>query len=1563
MDVDLCETPLSSVVALAPVLTGAVQLRGSLWTEDPDSHAQHLDRYIPTQSGREALLGVLRGTRHAAPTRVHFLTGSYGTGKSYLLLILASLLGLRLDDPRLAILHSRIEKGEETYKDGLAKELAQMRKLEQNSDRPGYGYLVVVPDYSDREYDRAILQGLRQALAGAQIEYRFPTEFAEAEEVLARWRAERPEFMKKLEPLLDADHSSPEGLARELETLDGEALARFARYFEAVTGAPYRPARLSLEETFRQTSTHIQKLGYRGIAVLFDEFGLFLEAAAAQAGSAVAAVQGFMEFAKSRSAADILLVLAAHRDLEAYGLGEGGRAEMKKMEGRIEKQYRLRASAAHREAEEMIAGAFVPQGEGSEARQAALHLLERTAHDEGWADEAAVWYEGAGREWIDRTIICGAYPLHPTTTLALPGLSDDVGQNTRTMFRFLDPKEVGAAATFIEQSPVEQGGRPVVLLLDGLFDYFVAPAAAGGGGGRQGVAYSEYKLARSVLRGTDELADRVLKAVTVIGLLADPRLQATPRTLRWALNLAPDQQGELDDLLAVLVTQGALRQNQNTKIYSFRSAGGTSMDALLAKKKRDLGTLAPEAVLGLLRKARDPGAHDPTTYNDEFHTNRRVAFDYVLPGSEDLVLAKWQKQFERLYQEGDSKDYEGNLVALYGLGESAEELESLRKRLQAATHDGHVLAGVAADPLPLHGLALDVAAAAALLDDPKVRADDNAQNEVSILLDQYQQSLADALDRALTPSPSKFDWYRSGERAYQAGELSSRGLRRFLDKSVEEVFPDTPKINSDVVQQYPSMRSTSHMRDREGAADRMLSAAQFTLAGTGSVDATLKGVLVPNGMFHQEKQQGNQWYGVVVPPDRESSLAKAWSELKTLLHADERPRKETKLDEAKRLLYGAPFGLSWTAAEIVLAAFIATDRDSFELRDKNNKQLALSGSVLLDALRRKGPYTLVHQAIAPAERRLLEVVNEVLRRRRLPDVDLSLGPWADPASRLADWYKNLPELTRKRAGEQDAHTDGVLKALGEHRSTRDDQAARELILIALPAALDVQNVDSTEGATDVARGLEAAIKSASRYTDDFAEQLLQDAAFEAFKKACSGSVEFAAEAEAWLKQLSPAAKQHHYGSPADALLRTVTRSSSESVVDRYLASLPREWQMTSFRGWKTKKQREDYVRAFRDAVREVDAYRASPLPALNRLQKEALGSESNTEDEVGEAFKAWARSLPDRTQDRLADGHFGESASALYAAIFGTGSVEERLLQRLPAQLPQVHGEWPNWPPPSLNVLVQDVAGEMRAIEAWRPALSVDAVATLLLERLGWAADPDVSSTEALDAAAQSWYADLAPAAKRRVTGGLADVIVEETRGEAGLAAALAETLPRAAGLPALAEANDAEDSTRLVDAIAGAIEELGAWRRPELDVLQRAAEAWGGASLREASDFTLRLSGWSRTLQAEPGAEGLTPVTAALLEWAGAAPDWRPAFVRFREVAGLPDDPHGWGPKDDRAFADALQAARVEAEAWEPPPPDPAELKAAVTQALQRVLDTTGASRAELLAVLFDAAGAVTDA
>ncbi len=76
---------------------------------DPTENRGRMEQYMPVKSHREAFTRIARAL-YPIDERVYLLTGSYGTGKSHLCLMLANYLALKSDDPEMQAFFSNWAK-------------------------------------------------------------------------------------------------------------------------------------------------------------------------------------------------------------------------------------------------------------------------------------------------------------------------------------------------------------------------------------------------------------------------------------------------------------------------------------------------------------------------------------------------------------------------------------------------------------------------------------------------------------------------------------------------------------------------------------------------------------------------------------------------------------------------------------------------------------------------------------------------------------------------------------------------------------------------------------------------------------------------------------------------------------------------------------------------------------------------------------------------------------------------------------------------------------------------------------------------------------------------------------------------------------------------------------------------------------------------------------------------------------------------------------------------------------------------------------------------------------
>lgn len=89
-------TKISELITIHSGYAQYVQLVPTF--NDPTENRGRMERYMPIKSHREAFTRLTRAL-YPLDNRVYLLTGSYGTGKSHLCLMLANYLSLKPGDP------------------------------------------------------------------------------------------------------------------------------------------------------------------------------------------------------------------------------------------------------------------------------------------------------------------------------------------------------------------------------------------------------------------------------------------------------------------------------------------------------------------------------------------------------------------------------------------------------------------------------------------------------------------------------------------------------------------------------------------------------------------------------------------------------------------------------------------------------------------------------------------------------------------------------------------------------------------------------------------------------------------------------------------------------------------------------------------------------------------------------------------------------------------------------------------------------------------------------------------------------------------------------------------------------------------------------------------------------------------------------------------------------------------------------------------------------------------------------------------------------------------------
>ena len=462
---------LKDLIRVAPRYSRSVSL-------DRDSEsAEALDGYILTTTANNTLGRILDALVDPAGQRAWTLTGPYGSGKSAFALYLAHLLGESCPEAHHVARQILKEQRHELYREFFD---GRSRHHFRNS-----GYVVVH------------LGGTQEPLLPRLLDA-----FCRASAAVVRGTSAKVP-LRNLQQLRDA-------------SIRGEQVST-THAVELMTSISRR--------------LHADHKA-RGVLVVIDELGKFLEFAAASPDAGDIFVLQLLAEATAPSAGNHLaLVTVLHQALERYSAGVPAavREEWVKIQGRFEDIAFQESADGLLE----LIGAAVRQSSHPSVKKMRAAARER-------ADRLCTLGlkpRSVSKQDFIRTLEDCA-PLHPLTVLVLTRLCRKFGQNQRSLFSFLVSREPHGFADFLETELSENS-----LVAYGLTDLFDYVNEALGETISLGEAGSRWAAAQNALdRVVDCTADeaRLLKTVgllTAVGPYGE--LRPSVQILKAALDVKP----------------------------------------------------------------------------------------------------------------------------------------------------------------------------------------------------------------------------------------------------------------------------------------------------------------------------------------------------------------------------------------------------------------------------------------------------------------------------------------------------------------------------------------------------------------------------------------------------------------------------------------------------------------------------------------------------------------------------------------------------------------------------------------------------------------------------------------------------------------------------------------------------------------------------------------------------------------------------------------------------------------------------------------------------------------
>lgn len=922
---------------------------------DPNENREHMAGYVPIRAHRDAFLDLARSQLPSKENKekVFMLTGSYGTGKSHLCLMLANYFSLKPTDLEMA-----------EFFDNWAKRDAAGANNVRNWRGDGR-YLVAPCDFAEaRPFEDMVLTAVQRALewegaAEIILDTHFKGALRQIEEWQKRQQTGQPSgvfddflaFLGGDDPLQEL-----EALKTNLSQNKSTAMELFQATYQHATGQRLTFRTDSLLAILKDLLSNpgFQKR-YKGLVILADEFGYALN----EGRVSMSVFHGFAEMSKDGVAGmQLIFIGTGHRRFEAYGANTPLQVDFRVVQDRV-----TEVTLESAELEQIIAALVSPKTEHpvwqNDVTKKNGWLLTQMASG---AKKAGI-FDYLSEPELRQQIVQNIYPMHPMATHCLTKMSQELGSDARSVFSFFrkagEAPPEGSYSWFVRSAEVTQpGGELVIYTPDLLAPYFRPNVTAAALTVRPEVrdhvrnylaAVEEarrYAFKHTLSKEIDPFTQRVLDVVFVYRVT---QVNVTPQTLEYGLNLSnPNDKKRLASELKSLIDNKILFQSPSGE-YEFRRSNMADLEAMLNDAKQDVLAKPLDVaaqVAALAAKKLEPWT-EAKGHNQDYLGDKRLMRVFAQPqdltrkyklgdGSEATFWAYHEAQ--RAAQKGWNERYDG--VMVYVLCENDIEMQQAQQAVKANSAPG-IIVGVPKTPLPIKEAVVNLLAIQAFMG-----------TEVYDKLEFQEKALAEEmLGKDAQKTGRVGDFLRARERY-----LDAKGLHWYRDDGKtlladpnNEYEPADLLMNrlftkrNAVTHEY---LNKAHPKSFAGAKDAALHDAVAKLVNTDDLIAIdhsekenrgeiryLKQALVNQGVLLQEGDySGNTGYY-----ELERDSAKYQVKYPALCAAIER-FKQVKRGESLDVwgelsgLTAAPYGLGPYALSIFLAYTIRHLGDELRLK-------------------------------------------------------------------------------------------------------------------------------------------------------------------------------------------------------------------------------------------------------------------------------------------------------------------------------------------------------------------------------------------------------------------------------------------------------------------------------------------------------------------------------------------------------------------------------------------------------------------------------------------------------
>ena len=879
--------------------------------------------YIPLSQGISIIEDIIKSNQPLESQRSRLIIGSYGTGKSHLSTVLLSLLAKILSSDKYEELLYKIDNASPTAAQTIRKELEEAKPM-----------LPVIINGNGKPFEQLLLGGLISALGQAGLPTSMPqTFYSAALEQINKWKSNYPSAHNKFKIFIKSKGDSYKQLIAKLKSFNKTSYDLFEEaYIEISHGAVFQPLLNGKpEDVYLEIAKLIKVNNYKGIVVLFDEFGKYLENQWENNNILdLKALQDFAEACNSSGENIIQLILITHKPISQYAVkyGQDMVNEWKKVEGRF-KTYEIINQPT--KVYEIISQVIIKDDSYwttiKEKHSSILDSLRERLRNTRLFSELTL-------EELNRFILEGSFPLHPVSTFCLPRFSQQVAQNERTIFTFLATNDFHSLGEFLEKNTVNDFN---LLTLDFLYDYFENQLKAADAQDRIHQIWLQTTKALSRLNDSDVNEIEILKALAVIKAIGlSAILPPNVDTLRLSFYGSKLTEDKFAHALQNLLNKKVLYEGPTTGNLEIIESSEINIEqeihSLLSKRRSIVefwSILNKEFTLKPILAKR---------YNDEYTMTRY--FPCIYSSVQEVKSNALDIFKKNNYLDG---------YIFYVIPKSKEDYQELVEFIELLNDPEHArLIFVVPNnfsPTFFEDIEEQLRRVDALQALCKQIEKDGLfvaeQLEVNLWLRETKEKVRRILDKTFCFTDSRVYSGRSQIKNIR----NTSDLSRLLSYVCSEVFKYAPKFNNEMINKHSLTAPITKARQK--IIDGLLKSEikpRLEIIGTGPEYSIYKSVLLRKSLIIEK--DGEAYINELNQLD-DLGLTNCLISLKNLLF--EANEKGVSFKEVVNLLCSPPYGIRMGIIPILVAIILRELKDKVLLTDQNGSEKVLSSHSIEEA--------------------------------------------------------------------------------------------------------------------------------------------------------------------------------------------------------------------------------------------------------------------------------------------------------------------------------------------------------------------------------------------------------------------------------------------------------------------------------------------------------------------------------------------------------------------------------------------------------------------------------------